>query len=331
MKVGACGLFLALAWMMISLPAIQAINWSICDAGTSLYRPETVTLVPDPPVAGKDATFSIVGTLDGPAITGGRVDYKVLVFGIPIYENTIDLCQTTTCPIEPGQYTIELLQSLPSYAPKGNYHLQVNMYDDDNNEIFCIKVDFHLVHEAVETASGSNKNNAVAALPGGLLPGRTLPVGSTVIRVIRNLLGLSGDSDAAVASQSVGHDSKSNHTHQHWRDSAKQKYHVQSLPNHLNTDSQLSKNEGAASGNKPCRRCLSESRFRKLFFNEDDSKEDAKDNTATDSNSKGSKVTRDRKAHLHYKEMKKKLNKHRNKPKMRVVGEGGKKQVALRR
>ena len=108
-------------------------------AGKGVMTPETVTLTPDPAVAGKDIAIDVTGNSGAQASRGqastslltrpppvaevkdGKISVTVsLDVGgahVPIYSLAIALCDTLTCPAEPGPITVHYGLLLPGSAP----------------------------------------------------------------------------------------------------------------------------------------------------------------------------------------------------------------------
>lgn len=82
---------------------------SSCAEFSSTSCPNSqVTISPDPPIHGQDLRFTIDGNMAAVA-TGGTVKASVIYWGVRVYQQITDLCQTVSvCPLQPGPVQVRL-------------------------------------------------------------------------------------------------------------------------------------------------------------------------------------------------------------------------------
>jgi hypothetical protein len=111
--------------------------------------PSTVTLSPDPAVAGKPLAVTVPGTTSAhthtrtrsvlpcararsarlsparrlprttaaEAVSEGKIGVLVSYTGMPVYQTSVPLCDTVPCPVAPGPLTVRYSTTLPGIAP----------------------------------------------------------------------------------------------------------------------------------------------------------------------------------------------------------------------
>jgi hypothetical protein len=120
--------------------------YSNCGSSSDILSNPTVTIVPDPPVKGKEITVTASGTFSS-EITSGNVNAVIDILGIPVINKNIDLCTASpkvTCPITAGRHSIEISQLIPSSVPSGAYTGKVVATDQNGKQIACVALKFNL-------------------------------------------------------------------------------------------------------------------------------------------------------------------------------------------
>ncbi|GBC02282.1 hypothetical protein RclHR1_04540006 [Rhizophagus clarus] len=113
----------------------RATTFTPCD--TDSPNDITVTITPDPLIAGEKGTFNIVGTItNGTVNTGSQLvielkDDADAVIGDP---STFDICASATCPITDLNLTqvIQLPDTLPN-----TFIIDVNIFDVNGDTLAC--------------------------------------------------------------------------------------------------------------------------------------------------------------------------------------------------
>lgn len=53
----------------------------------------------------------------GQALTGGKLDLEVLLFGVKVHSEAHEICEKTACPISAGKFVLSHTQTLPGITP----------------------------------------------------------------------------------------------------------------------------------------------------------------------------------------------------------------------
>merc|ERR1712046_129342 len=136
--MGLKGLSLVLlaCTLACSLVCTNALDWRYCEGEEWEAKVHNVSMSPDPARAGGEINIIIDGKI-GREVQGGELDLKVLFHGIPVYKETDDLCDRTSCPAN-GDWIINAKQKLPKFALPGKYELQVNAMDSESSNLVCL-------------------------------------------------------------------------------------------------------------------------------------------------------------------------------------------------
>ncbi|KAJ3162089.1 Phosphatidylglycerol/phosphatidylinositol transfer protein [Geranomyces michiganensis] len=107
---------------------------------------EYLTISPNPFIAGQNASIHAVGNSTANITSGANVTLTLNIAGIfPIYERSIDLCQTlqefegVSCPITAGQQNISISNELPAGTPAAEYLVKVNAVNGDGSNLICVE------------------------------------------------------------------------------------------------------------------------------------------------------------------------------------------------
>ncbi|EGG17528.1 hypothetical protein DFA_08524 [Cavenderia fasciculata] len=152
---------LILITLFCLLSVSSADIWSYCDGvdpKSLTFTISALTLAPNPPVIGQDATVKVTGNLLQ-QVTGGAstfvVQHYVLGHWITLPAFTNSVCQSYTCPIQPGSITHQLSIPIPSFTPhyinisfysllQGLYRGQLLIVDQSNRNITCLEFQTNL-------------------------------------------------------------------------------------------------------------------------------------------------------------------------------------------
>ena len=83
------------------------------------------------------------GTVDE-TVSAGTFQIDVTYVGIPIYSKTGSICSDIKCPLAPGAIGLAKTVNLPSFAPSGLYHAQIQTVDSNGALLFCVGVDLSI-------------------------------------------------------------------------------------------------------------------------------------------------------------------------------------------
>ncbi len=114
-------------------------DWTNCGNINDKGKIKYLDILPDPLIKGKKAIIKY-DFFSSETITGGVVKIDVKLHDVSIYHKQYPICNKhIKCPIKQGNYNSSQTVTIPSHAPTGEYLIQINAYDQNNNEIFCIK------------------------------------------------------------------------------------------------------------------------------------------------------------------------------------------------
>lgn len=118
-----------------------------CDVGDDqILTIRNIDLLPNPPRRGMSLIFTALGDIASEIVTGAYIDVEVVYGYIKILDETFDLCQELeendidglSCPLGPGEYSIEKVVQIPQEVPPGKYVVTARAYTHDDIEITCI-------------------------------------------------------------------------------------------------------------------------------------------------------------------------------------------------
>jgi hypothetical protein len=75
-------------------------------------------------------------------VNSGSVHYSCNLNGLPVYDEWLDLCSQTSCPITVGQHTGTSASNVPSN--QGKIDCLISWYDSSNVPLMCIEMIFKI-------------------------------------------------------------------------------------------------------------------------------------------------------------------------------------------
>ena len=143
-----------LSLLLVALAGVSAHDFKTC--ATDHLGLTSITLNPDPPVAGGVLSAAFAGVPDQ-TLTGGTATLKVSAFGITIATINFDLCKDmgATCPNPKGQaFKAALKYQIPSAAPKGiSATCKVTVVDTAKAPLGCYSLTTKIGASTVSPAS----------------------------------------------------------------------------------------------------------------------------------------------------------------------------------
>eukprot|EP01116_Phalansterium_solitarium_P019050 TRINITY_DN5217_c0_g1_i1.p1 TRINITY_DN5217_c0_g1~~TRINITY_DN5217_c0_g1_i1.p1 ORF type:complete len:190 (-),score=50.62 TRINITY_DN5217_c0_g1_i1:115-684(-) len=144
--------------------------WSNCGSASDHLQIKAVQITPDPPVIGQNLTVAATGVLDE-QITSGVVAVNIAWNGVPLISQNFSLCDIVTsvekCPLVAGPQSFKVSQLLPAQTPSGSFDGTVSGYDQNGQNVFCIKLDFtlgkNLKNIVPPRSRAANKKRAIRA------------------------------------------------------------------------------------------------------------------------------------------------------------------------
>ncbi|EGW34491.1 Phosphatidylglycerol/phosphatidylinositol transfer protein [Spathaspora passalidarum NRRL Y-27907] len=124
-----------------------------CDiTEVQLLTLEEINLLPNPPKAGANLTFTATGFVGKTIEPGAYVDVDVRYGFIKLIHQTFDLCDEVEkvdlqCPINKGNQVISKIVAIPEEVPPGRYFVTARAYTKDDEYITCLSavIDFPVV------------------------------------------------------------------------------------------------------------------------------------------------------------------------------------------
>ncbi|KAF8735486.1 hypothetical protein AX14_001982 [Amanita brunnescens Koide BX004] len=135
------------------IPAILKEKWSYddCSVSSGPIQLQSLEVSPDPPKAGQSLTVKAKANVQDVIEEGAYADVTVKLGLIKLLHKRFDLCEearnsnaSVTCPVQPGPYEVEQTVQLPKEIPRAKFHVDVQGYTVDDEELLCLKlmVDF---------------------------------------------------------------------------------------------------------------------------------------------------------------------------------------------
>ncbi|KAK9827719.1 hypothetical protein WJX81_004847 [Elliptochloris bilobata] len=110
---------------------------------------------PDPPYPGSTASFVVEAVADT-RLESGTLDIGVSYHGFPIYTQSQDLCDATSCPVKKGPLTLTLEESFPIITPPGPYTVRLSAVGvDPIAPLLCLDVDFSVVPQSARNGASA--------------------------------------------------------------------------------------------------------------------------------------------------------------------------------
>ena len=131
--------FLA-AFSMVCAAIANSVSVKDCAPG-STFRISAVDFSPADPVPGQNGTLHTV--YDVPVqVDGGSARYSCTLNGLPVYDETFDLCSQTACPITAGTHDDHSISAVPSTS--GKVSCKINWSNKAGAQLMCIQMSLSL-------------------------------------------------------------------------------------------------------------------------------------------------------------------------------------------
>jgi hypothetical protein len=132
------GIFLS---MVLGVFAQNSVVVKDCSIDGSAFTIEKLSFDPPQPVPGQNGTLTTVYTVPS-AIDGGQAHYSCSLNGLPVYDETFDLCSQTDCPVAVGEHTDTSVSAVPSTS--GKVDCKISWTDMASQPLMCIQMIFKL-------------------------------------------------------------------------------------------------------------------------------------------------------------------------------------------
>ena len=112
-----------------------------CSSGTSKFALRTVDFSPSVPVPGENGTLHSVYEVPE-EVEAGTTRYSCTLNGLPVYDETSDLCSQTKCPIVIGTHDDTSISAVPSAS--GKVVCKIDWRDTKGTQLLCIQMTLQL-------------------------------------------------------------------------------------------------------------------------------------------------------------------------------------------
>ena len=124
------------------LTATASATVTDCNS-SSIFRPTTLALTPDPPVKDQPVKLSLVFDNTGSEVTNGTVTNTITYNGLPFTPSIKPLCEDTACPILVGSNDRSADTNVPAFTGKVLSHI---VWTGSNDEVLlCIDMTLKIV------------------------------------------------------------------------------------------------------------------------------------------------------------------------------------------
>jgi hypothetical protein len=113
-----------------------------CGTSNDLAKYVSGSISPVPVVPGENVTISFTYNLGAP-VTGGTAEYTYSMNYIPFAPDDVSLCDATSCPKQPGQYTETSTNVFPTDVA-GRLDGTIVWKTETDDQILCVKTTFLL-------------------------------------------------------------------------------------------------------------------------------------------------------------------------------------------
>lgn len=107
-----------------------------CSSGTSVFKVDALSFAPDSPVGGQNGTLHAVYEVPS-EYNAGIVKYAFTINGLPVYDESFDICTQTKCPITVGTHDDYSTSEVP--AVSGKVVGKILWTDTSDNTLLCIQ------------------------------------------------------------------------------------------------------------------------------------------------------------------------------------------------
>jgi len=125
--------------LLSAVSALALVSVKDCSSAAALFPLRTLEFSPSNPVPGENGTLRMVYQAPE-VVSGGNVNYKCTLNGVPVLQESSDLCTATPCPITVGDHT--QTGTVPTPNTKGSLACSLTWYSTDKKELLCVKTTY---------------------------------------------------------------------------------------------------------------------------------------------------------------------------------------------
>jgi len=123
--------------MLLFMSLLAYATGLVKDCNTSsIFRPTTLGLTPDPPIIGQQVRLSVLFYNPGPVVSDGIATTYVTLNYLPMTPNTEALCQNTACPLMTGSNDRSVSATWPDV--KGTVVMKSVWKNVMGDELLCL-------------------------------------------------------------------------------------------------------------------------------------------------------------------------------------------------
>jgi hypothetical protein len=116
--------------------AQNSVSVTNCNTA-SVFQISNLAFDPSNPIPGQNGTLIL--DYNVPAlVSSGSVNYKCNYNGLPVYNEVLDLCSQTACPINVGLHNDKSISPVPN--ANGKVACTIQWYDIAKTELLCINM-----------------------------------------------------------------------------------------------------------------------------------------------------------------------------------------------
>lgn len=114
----------------------SSVSVKDCTPG-SPFRISAVDFLPMDPVSGQNGTLHTVYDVPTPVVSGSS-RYSCTLNGLPVYDETFDLCSQTACPITAGTHDDYSISAVPTTS--GKVSCKINWSNQAGAPLMCVQI-----------------------------------------------------------------------------------------------------------------------------------------------------------------------------------------------
>jgi hypothetical protein len=115
---------------------LSTVSVKDCSSGTSVFRVNALSFAPDSPIGGQNGTLHSVYTVPD-EYNAGTARYSCSINGLPVYDESFELCSQTSCPITVGTHDDYSISEVPDVS--GKVSCKIEWTDLSHNQLLCIQ------------------------------------------------------------------------------------------------------------------------------------------------------------------------------------------------
>ena len=123
----------------IAVSVLGLVTVKDCSTSSALFPLSTLDYSPSNPVPGENGTLHM-GYHVTEDTAGGEVNYLCVLNGLPVLQETYDLCTATPCPITVGDHDQRGTVETPSV--KGTLVCSLKWHNLAQKELLCVKITY---------------------------------------------------------------------------------------------------------------------------------------------------------------------------------------------